>query len=590
MSSNYFVNFSSIDNDEKRFHFPQIDKTVADYTDSKDIYLMPEKNLKDRKYFFKEDETGFRNKALLSNSIDSYSESEKSHGVDSSDMSVADNLQSENDFQNKQFFENNDEVSNGKSKYDDDDHAIHLFEDEHGVAHDSHGNIITKLHTDQNIYPHTDLKQSLGTRRHHLRQDSYQPNHEEYFNDEHKNYGKDLEYLYNDGDRQDKSRYDKTSEDNISLQPLSHLDQGESEFSHLKTFLRDKDRDMFSSLFGMDRFNNLGESGSKSRSLDENLRGDVSSLYRTLDSSSENKRRDFETEKIKDGYYENKQFFPTELHHNYGKSNLLKEVSEPPKIEKDLTRENERLGTEGGIRKFELKSEGRQVYNHNNLPTRFYEDGHIVYDSKEIRPEISPEEKPSMDFTQTQSEHAAVTVPVSQKKRIKPTDSEVSPVLVNQGKQFITPMNPDAQAITLFNSMGVTKGQDSLSEVSASKSPMLKIRAIDSLIAAQKSVDEAAKAVLKDTIVGSPNVFPGVRNNVNKKFMFQQMRQRESEQNEMDTVSNQYLKKPGQNEASVATKALRKENKSELEEARHRLANKKIKRRLILGNINLKDT
>ena len=106
MSSNYFVNFSSIDNDEKRFHFPQIDKTVADYTDSKDIYFMPDKNLKDRKYFFKEDETGFRNKALLSNSIDSYSESEKSHGVDSSDMSVADNLQSENDFQNKQFFEN----------------------------------------------------------------------------------------------------------------------------------------------------------------------------------------------------------------------------------------------------------------------------------------------------------------------------------------------------------------------------------------------------------------------------------------------------------------------------------------------------
>ena len=237
-----------------------------------------------------------------------------------------------------------------------------------------------------------------------------------------------------------------------------------------------------------------------------------------------------------------------------------------------------------------MNSEGSQVYNHNNLPTRFYEDGHIVYDSKEIRPEISPEEKPSMDFTQTQSEHAAVTVPVSQKKRIKPTDSEVSPVLVNQGKQFITPMNPDAQAITLFNSMGVTKGQDSLSEVSASKSPMLKIRAIDSLIAAQKSVDEAAKAVVKDTIVGSPNVFPGVRNNVNKKYMLQQMRQRESEQNEMDTVSNQYLKKPSQNEASVATEALLKENKGELEEARHRLANKKIKRRLILGNINLEDT
>ena len=74
------------------------------------------------------------------------------------------------------------------------------------------------------------------------------------------------------------------------------------------------------------------------------------------------------------------------------------------------------------------------------------------------------------------------------------------------------------------------------------------------------------------------------------KSMFQQMRQRKSEQNEMDTVSNQYLKKPSQNEASVATKALLKENKGELEEARHRLANKKIKRRLIIGNINLKDT
>ena len=586
MSNSHFVNFSSIDNDEKRFNFPQIDRTVADYTDNKDIYLMPDKNLKDRKYFFKEDETDFRNKALLSNSIESLSEGGKSLTVDSSDTSVADNLQSENDIQNKQFFENNDEVSNGKSKYDDDDHAIHLFEDEHGVAHDSHGNIITNLHTHQNIYPHIDLKHVLGTRRHHLRHDTYQPNHEEYFNDEHKNYGKDLEYLYNDRDRQGKSRYDKTSEDDISLQPVSNLDQGESEFSHLKTFLRDKDRDMFGSLFGMVRFNNLGESDSKSRSLDENLRGGVSSLYRTIDSSSENKGGDFETEKIKDGSYEDKQFFPTGVHHNYGKLNLLKEVSDTPKVDKDFTRENELLGTEGGIRKFELNSEGSQVDNHINLPTRLDENGNIVYDSKDIRPEISPEEKPSIDFTESQSEHAAVTAPVSQKKHIKLRDSEMSPVLVNQGKQFITPMNPDAQAITLFNSMGVTKGQDGLSEVSASKSPLLKIRAIDSLIAAQKSVDEAAKGVVKDTMVRSPNLFPGVRNNVNK--MFQQIRQKEAEQNAMDTVSNQYLKKLSENEASVATKAILKENKGELEEARHRLGNRKIKRRLLIGNRNMK--
>ena len=579
-----------LDSDEKRFHFPQVDRTVADDTDNKDIYLMLDKNLKNRKYFFKEDETGFRNKGLLSNSIDSFSENGKSLTADSSDASVADNLQSENDFQNKQFFENNDEVSNRKSKYDIDDHAIHLFEDEHGVAHDSHGNIITNLHTHQNFYPHIDLKQDLGTRRHHLRHDSYQPNHEEYFNDEHKNYGKDLEYLYNDGDSQGKSRYDKTSEDDISLHPVSHLNQGESQFSHLKTFLRDKDRDMFSSLFGMTRFDNLGESDSKSRSLDENLRGGLSPLFRTLDSSSENKGGDFEKEKIKDGSYENKPFFPTRLHHYYGKLNILKDVSDPLKIDKDFTRENEPLGTEGGIRKFELNSDGSQVDNHINLPTRLDEDGNAVYDSKEIRPEISPEEKPSMDFAETQSEHAAVTAPVSQKKRIKLRDSAISPALVNQGRQFITPMNPDSQAITLFNSMGVTKGQDGLSEVSASKSPLLKIRAIDSLIAAQKSVDEAAKGVVKDTMVRSPNLFPVVRNNVNKKYMFQQIRQREAEQNAMDTVSNQYLKNLSENEASGETRAILKENKGELEEVRHRLGNRKIKRRLINGKINLEKT